>query len=47
MLTVDMQFAREAGSTFAFGNPTQQQHDGRRPLPGLLENAAGQDGVGR
>src|SRR5215218_356462 len=45
MLTIDMQFAREAGGTFALGNPTQEQHDCGRVLAGLLKHTASEDGV--
>src|SRR5689334_252733 len=45
-LTIQVEFAREARGAFTFGNPTQQQQNGCRPVACLLEDAACQDGVG-
>jgi hypothetical protein len=43
---IKVEFAREPGGTFAFGNPAQQQNDCRRRLAGFDKHSAGQDGVG-
>jgi hypothetical protein len=43
---IKAEFAREPGGTFAFGNPAQQQNDGRRRLTGFDKHGAGQDGIG-
>ena len=39
------QLAREASCRLALGNPTQQQHQGGRALPGLGKNGPGQQRV--
>jgi hypothetical protein len=42
---IKVEFAREPGGTFAFGNPAQQQNDCRGRLAGFDKHGTGQNGV--